>query len=153
MRKRLCKFNGVAVVRKTRGIGHGGNRSAGRLGSIVVCERKLEAAGYILRESRTYPCSLNRGAFHRLWSSDTGAKPTSLSQPDKPGSRSAVAHLLLKQVAGIVAESSPAYHVLCSALAGHNTVCRGRQISMNLAGAGHTQASDFPARIDGATRH
>ena len=56
MRKRLCKFNGVAVVRKTRGIGHGGNQSAGRLGSIVVCERKLKARSLVEgQRKRTRP--------------------------------------------------------------------------------------------------
>ena len=47
MRKRLCKFNGVAVMRKTRRIGDGANRSAGGVGSIVVCERKLEALSLV----------------------------------------------------------------------------------------------------------
>jgi hypothetical protein len=39
VKKRLCSFNGVAVMRKTRGIGDGANQSANGLGSIVVCER------------------------------------------------------------------------------------------------------------------
>ena len=61
MRKRLCKFNGVAVVRKTRGIGHGGNRSAGGLGSIVVCERKLEARSLVEgQRKRTRPVGVGR---------------------------------------------------------------------------------------------
>jgi len=47
VRKGLCKFNGVAVMRKTRGVGDGSNRSAGGLGSIVVCERKLEARSLV----------------------------------------------------------------------------------------------------------
>jgi hypothetical protein len=38
MRKHLCKFNGVAVMRKTRGIGDAASRRAVGLGSIVVCE-------------------------------------------------------------------------------------------------------------------
>jgi len=41
--ERLCKFDGVAVMRKTWGMGDGVNRGAGRTGSIVVCEQKLEA--------------------------------------------------------------------------------------------------------------
>ena len=47
MRKRLCKFNGVAVMRKTWGMGDGANWSAGRTGSIVVCERELEARSLV----------------------------------------------------------------------------------------------------------
>ena len=48
MRKRLCKFNGVAVMRKTRGIGDGAESERGAgLGSIVVCERKLEARSLV----------------------------------------------------------------------------------------------------------
>ena len=47
MRKRLCKFNGVAVMRKARGIGSGANRSAGWIGWIVVCVRKLEARSLV----------------------------------------------------------------------------------------------------------
>ena len=47
MRKRLCKFNGVAVMRKTRGIGDGANRSGGGLGSIVACEGKLETRSLV----------------------------------------------------------------------------------------------------------
>lgn len=45
-RKRLCKFNGVGVMRKASGIGGGANRSAGGIGSIVVCvglEREFES--------------------------------------------------------------------------------------------------------------
>ena len=44
VRKRLCKFNGVAVMRKTWGIGGGANRSADRIGSIVVWVRKFQAS-------------------------------------------------------------------------------------------------------------
>ena len=39
----LCEFNGVAVMRKTGGIGDAASRRAVGLGSIVFCERTLEA--------------------------------------------------------------------------------------------------------------
>jgi hypothetical protein len=58
VRKRLCKFNGVAVMRKTRGIGDGTNRSADGPGSIVVCVRKFQARsagiGFRERDKDTY---------------------------------------------------------------------------------------------------
>ena len=61
MRKHLCKFNGVAVMRKTRGIDDGANRSAGGLGSIVVCERKLEARSLVDgQRKRTRPVGVGR---------------------------------------------------------------------------------------------
>ncbi len=47
MRKRLCKFNSVAVMRKTWGMGDGANRSADRSGSIVVCVRKFQARSLV----------------------------------------------------------------------------------------------------------
>jgi len=43
VRKRLCKFNGVAVMRKTLGIGAGANRSADGPGSIVVLRAKARS--------------------------------------------------------------------------------------------------------------
>jgi hypothetical protein len=56
VRKRLCKFNGVVVMRKTRGIGGGANRSADRAGSIVVCVGKLEARSLVDEQrKRTRP--------------------------------------------------------------------------------------------------
>ena len=39
MRKHLSKFNGVAVMRKTRGIGDAASGRAVGLGSFVDCER------------------------------------------------------------------------------------------------------------------
>ena len=64
------------------------------------------------RESRTYPALSTTAAFHHCSASDTGGKPTSLSQPHEPGSGSAEAQLLLKQLAGIVAQNPPADHAL-----------------------------------------
>ena len=43
----LCKFNLVAVMRRGWGIGGGANRSAGRIGWIVVCVRKFEARSLV----------------------------------------------------------------------------------------------------------
>ena len=61
MRKCLCKFNGVAVMRKTRGIDDGANRSAGGLGSIVVWQRKLEARSLVDgQQKRTRPVGVGR---------------------------------------------------------------------------------------------
>jgi len=61
VRKRLCKFNGVAVMRKSRGIGNGGNRGAGQIGPIVVCERKLEARSLVDgQRKRTRPVGAGR---------------------------------------------------------------------------------------------
>jgi hypothetical protein len=40
--RRLCKFNGVGVMRKALGMGGGANQSAGRIGLVVVCVRKFE---------------------------------------------------------------------------------------------------------------
>ena len=61
MRKRLCKFNGVAVMRRTRGIGDGANRIAGGLGSMVVCARKLEARSLVDgQRKRTRPVGVGR---------------------------------------------------------------------------------------------
>lgn len=47
MKQRLWKFNGVVVMRKTRGIGDGANRSTGGIGSIVVCVRKFQARSLV----------------------------------------------------------------------------------------------------------
>jgi len=47
VKKRLCKFNRVAVMRKTLGIGDGANRSADGPGSIVVCVRKFQARSLV----------------------------------------------------------------------------------------------------------
>jgi len=61
VRKRLCSFNGVAVMKKTRGIGDAANRSASGLGSIVVCERKLEARSLVGgQRKRTKPVGVGR---------------------------------------------------------------------------------------------
>src|ERR1700723_4513830 len=45
------------------------------------------------------------------WQADTGYKSTSLLQPHGPGSGSAEAQLLLKQLAGIGAQNPPAHPV------------------------------------------
>ena len=59
MRKHLCKFNGVAVMKKTRGIGAAA--SQGGLGSIVVCERTLEARSLVDgQRERTRPVGAGR---------------------------------------------------------------------------------------------
>ena len=71
--------------------------------------------------------------------------------PDEPNSGSTEAQLLLKLLACVVAQSPPAHHALWGALAGRNIVLRGREIGVNFAGAGQTQARDLPAGIDGAT--
>jgi hypothetical protein len=47
VREHLWKFNRVAVMRRTWGIGDGANRSAGRIGWIVVCVRKFEARSLV----------------------------------------------------------------------------------------------------------
>jgi hypothetical protein len=61
MRKHLCKFNGVAVMRKTRGIGDAASRRAVGLGSIVVCERTLEARSLVDgQQKRTRPVGAGR---------------------------------------------------------------------------------------------
>jgi hypothetical protein len=61
MRKHLCKFNGVAVMRKTRGIGDAASRRAVGLGSIVVCERTLEARSLVDgQRKRTRPVGAGR---------------------------------------------------------------------------------------------
>jgi hypothetical protein len=66
----------------------------------------------MLREQEV-SCSLNRGAFSiTSRPSDTGDKTTSLLQPHEPSSRSAEAQLLLKQFAGIVAQTPRADHAL-----------------------------------------
>ena len=43
----LCKFNGVAVMRKTLRIGGRANRSIDRIGSMVVCVRKFQARSLV----------------------------------------------------------------------------------------------------------
>ena len=73
-------------------------------------------------------------------------------RPHELGSESAKAQLLLKQLAGTVAQNPPADHALGTALAVRVTVGRGRQIGVNSSGAGQTQTSNLPARIDGETR-
>ena len=61
MRKHLCKFNGVAVMRKTRGIGDAASRRAVGLGSIVVCERTLEGKSLVDgQRKRTRPVGAGR---------------------------------------------------------------------------------------------
>jgi hypothetical protein len=45
VRKRLCKLNGVAVMRKTRGIGVGANRSAGGLGHYAARNENFVLVG------------------------------------------------------------------------------------------------------------
>ena len=61
MRKRLCKFNGVAVMRKTVGIGGRASQSRGRIGSMVVCERELEARSLVDgQRKRTRPVGAGR---------------------------------------------------------------------------------------------
>jgi len=61
MRKHLCKFNGVAVMRKTRGIGDAASRRTVGLGSIVVCERTLEARSLVDgQQKRTRPVGAGR---------------------------------------------------------------------------------------------
>jgi hypothetical protein len=47
VRNRLCKFNGVAVMRTTLGISGRANRSTGRIGSMVVCVRKFEVRSLV----------------------------------------------------------------------------------------------------------
>jgi hypothetical protein len=80
--KPLCKFNGVAVMRKIRGIGDGANRSAGGLGSIVVCERKLEARSLMDGQGkRTRPVGVGR---HRASEIGVGV---SCRDPGEPGRR------------------------------------------------------------------
>jgi len=54
VRNLLCKFNGVAVMRKILGISGRANRSAVRIGSMVVCVRKFEARS-LLRDDRGAP--------------------------------------------------------------------------------------------------
>ena len=61
MRKHLCKFNGVAVMRKTRGIGDAASRRTVGLGSIVVCDRTLEARSLVDgQQKRTRPVGAGR---------------------------------------------------------------------------------------------
>jgi hypothetical protein len=61
MRKHLCKFNGVAVMRKTWGIGDAASRRAVGLGWIVVCERTLEARSLVDgQQKRTRPVGAGR---------------------------------------------------------------------------------------------
>jgi hypothetical protein len=61
VRKRLCKFNGVAVMRKTVGIGGRASQSRGRIGSMVVCERELEARSLVDgQRKRTRPVGAGR---------------------------------------------------------------------------------------------
>src|ERR1700678_1062766 len=86
---------------------------------------------------------------HHARPPDTDRKQQ-LLPPDRPNSGSPEAQLLLKLLAGIVAQNPPADHALRSALTGRNTVCRGREICVNFAGARQTQASDFSVGIDGA---
>ena len=45
--RHLCKFNGVSVMRKTRGIGGGADQSTGRSASIGVCVRKFQARSLV----------------------------------------------------------------------------------------------------------
>ncbi len=66
----------------------------------------------MLGESRSYPALSTAAPFYHLSPSDTGDKLTSLLQPHEPNSRSAEAQLLLKQLAGIVAQNPRADHAL-----------------------------------------
>jgi len=82
MRKRLCKFNGVAVMRKSRGIGDAASRRAVELGSIVVCERRLEARSLVDgQRKRTRPVGARR---HRA--SEIGTE-VSCRDSGEPGRR------------------------------------------------------------------
>ena len=47
VRRHLCKFNGVSVMRKTRGIGGGADQSTGRSAAIVVCVQKFQARSLV----------------------------------------------------------------------------------------------------------
>ncbi len=82
MRERLCKFNGVVVMRKSWGIGGGANRSAGRIGWIVVCVRKFEARRLVGgQQGRTTPAGDGK---HRVSESVVGV---SCSGSGEPGGR------------------------------------------------------------------
>jgi hypothetical protein len=74
------------------------------------------------------------------------------SRPHDPTSRSAEPQPLLKNLAGIFGKSHRGGHVLCrrqKASAGVFTAGRGGQKAVHIAVAGHADAYDLPAGIDG----
>src|ERR1022692_2396214 len=99
---------------------------------------RSRAERHMLRESRRYPALSTAPPPLTSRPSGTGDKTTSLLQPHEPGSGSAEAQLLLKQLAGIVAQNPRADHALRTAIAGPNTVCRAGQIGVDFAAAGQT---------------
>ena len=56
MRKRLCKFNGVAVMRKTLGMRMERTGAERRIGWIVVCVRKFEARSLVRGTGALHAC-------------------------------------------------------------------------------------------------
>ena len=77
MRRQLCKFNGVSVMRKTRGISAGTDQSTGRSALIVVCVRKLQARS-LVGDNESAPRLQVRGSTERARSEWVfhGAVPT-----------------------------------------------------------------------------
>jgi len=79
VRKRLCKFNGVVVMRKTRGVGAGVTGVQAGLVRLGVCERELEARSLVDgQRKRTSPVGAGR---HRASEIGMGVSCRSSGEP------------------------------------------------------------------------